>query len=833
MRDGLPQGTVTFLFTDIEGSTRLLLDLGESAYGEALAEHRRMIRDAATGRGGVEVDNQGDALFLAFPTADGAARAAVAARDALANGPIRVRMGLHTGQPQVTTEGYVGMDVHLAARIAAVAHGGQIVLSQQALAALDPNVERDLAIRSLGEHRLKDIGPSVRIHQVGDGQFPLLRSTANTNLPTPVGSFLGRAEELATVHTKLEAGARLVTLTGPGGTGKTRMAIAAAAGVRERFPDGVIWIGLATIREPSLVIPTISSVLGVEGDLATWIGGRRLLLVLDNVEQVVQVAPGLADLLAACPALVMLVTSRITLRISGETQIAIGSLPLAEAVALFTERSGLAPSAESEELCERLDALPLAIELAAARARVLGTRAVLDRLAGRLDLLKGGRDLDPRQQTLRATIAWSDELLDAGARTLFRGLSIFAGGCTLEAAETVVGADVDQLQTLVEHSLVRMTDGRFWMLETIRSYAGQGLADESDLAEIEEAFCAWALEFLERENGLVRGPAQVGALGRLDAEIDNIRAAFALIVRRSDGDPDVVRRFAIAAQWWLARRGFIREATAWIAAALDRPGGDPRLLGWTLFKSVYGEFDLALSENGRANLARALRLGQQSADEVLVATVLETMGYLEPGESGWTKMEAAGKIFADLGRPDDQGRVAINLAARALNEGEDERALEMARDGRRWASELGNRHGSGIATASEAAALALLGRDAESAAAVISATRALDEIGERVAFVFLLETVALLTARRGMHRSAASMLGSIEAGYARFGIGREAIDERLVADIRAAIGNLDDDLLAAAAAGRNAEPRELIDRWLLEAPAGDRAGGSESSATRP
>ncbi len=291
VRGDLPSGTVTFLFTDVEGSTKLLHDLGAMAYAGALAEHRRLIRDACAAEGGVEVDTQGDAFFFAFPTAPGAIAAAGAMTEALAQGPIQVRIGLHTGSPLVTSEGYVGDDVHFAARVASSGHGGQVILS----AATAELVEFQLT--DLGEHRLKDLAGSVPIFQLGTASFPPLKTISNTNLPQPASSFVGRDAEVADVVSLLNDGARLVTLSGPGGTGKTRLAIEAAAELVPSFKAGVFWVGLATLRDPTLVTETIAQTLGAKDGLAEHIGEREMLLLLDNLEQVIDCAPALSELL--------------------------------------------------------------------------------------------------------------------------------------------------------------------------------------------------------------------------------------------------------------------------------------------------------------------------------------------------------------------------------------------------------------------------------------------------------------------------------------------------------------------------------------------------------
>ena len=466
MQRDLPSGTVTFLFTDIEGSTKLLHELGADGYAAALAEHRRILRKAFSAHGGVEVDTQGDAFLVAFPTAPGALRAAAAAQETLARGPIRVRMGLHTGMPHLTEEGYVGQVVHEGARIAAAGHGGQVLVSAATVALIGSD-----GLSDLGEHRLKDFDQPVALCQLGEERFPPLRTISNTNLPRPASSFVGRESEVAEVAALLRDGARLLTLTGPGGTGKTRLAIEAAATLVPEFKAGVFWVGLAPVRDPALVTETIGQTIGAKDGLAAHVGERELLLLIDNLEQVVEAAPELAALVETCPHLRLLVTSRELLRVRGEVGYAV--LPLADpdAVELFCARAQAAPDDTVRQLCHALDNLPLAIELAAARASVLTPAQILERLAGRLDLLRGGRDADPRQQTLRTTIAWSFDLLTPEEQLLFARLAVFAGGATLEAAEAVAQAELDALQSLVDKSLLRHTEERFWMLETIREYA--------------------------------------------------------------------------------------------------------------------------------------------------------------------------------------------------------------------------------------------------------------------------------------------------------------------------------------------------------------------------
>jgi predicted ATPase/class 3 adenylate cyclase len=496
VRPELPTGTVTFLFTDVEGSTRLLHSLGADAYAEALAQHRRVIREACAAEDGVEVDTQGDAFLFAFPTAPGALVAAAAFTDALASGPIRVRVGLHTGTPLLTDEGYVGDDLHRAARIAAAGHGGQILVSSSTASLIAPSNSSLQALSDLGEHRFKDLAAAERVFQLGDAEFPPLASLYRSNLPVPAHPLVGRKKELLEAMRLLRGEARIVTVTGPGGVGKTRFAVAVAAEVSDGFPDGVWFVPLASLRDAELVPTAVAGVVGAEGELAAHFGAGRALLVLDNVEHVIAAASGLAELVSRCPGLRVLATSRESLRVAPEYEYPLSPLPESPAVELFRQRAAAVAPAEEVEyeaalaICERVDRLPLAIELAAARCKALSPPQILERLAQRLDLLEGGRDADARQRTLRSTIEWSYELLGREEQELFARLAVFVGGCTLAAAEEVCDADLDTLQSLVEKSLVRFSGERYWMLETIRELAEEklvagGSADELRLRHAE------------------------------------------------------------------------------------------------------------------------------------------------------------------------------------------------------------------------------------------------------------------------------------------------------------------------------------------------------------
>jgi len=552
MARDLPGGTVTFLFTDVEGSTRLLHELGPDAYAEALMDHRRVLREAFARHGGVEVDTQGDAFFVAFPTAPGALRAASEARDALAGGRIRVRAGIHTGTPLMSDEGYVGADVHRAARIAACGHGGQILVSAATAALIGGH-----GLRDLGDHRLKDLSAPERIHQLGDDGFPPLRSLHQTNLPVPTTPFVGRDRELGEiVDLASRDGFRLLTLTGPGGTGKTRLGLQSAGALAGRYPDGVWWVPLASLRDAALVLDAIGQALGGDKAPAEQIGDRSLLLLLDNFEQVMAAAQDVAELLASCPGLSLLVTSREALRIGGEQEYAVPPMAAPESVELFLARArsvrpDFAPDAAVAGICQRLDHLPLALELAAARVKVLSPAQILARLEQRLSLLTGGaRDLPERQRTLRGAIAWSHELLTASEQRLFARLAIFNGGCTLESAEAVAGADLDEVQSLVDKSLLRVREDRFWMLETIREYAIEQLEASGEAEQVRRRHAAHFLALAETaEPHVLEESAEW--FERLEREHDNLRAALDHLESLGDHQSGLRLAGAVWRFWYL------------------------------------------------------------------------------------------------------------------------------------------------------------------------------------------------------------------------------------------------------------------------------------------
>ena len=691
----LPTGTVTFLFTDIEGSTRLLHELGDG-YAEALAEHRRVLREAFTVHSGVEVDTQGDAFFVAFAQARDAVAAAATAQRALASGPIQVRMGIHTGEPLRTDEGYVGMDIHRGARIAAAGHGGQVLVSQTARELVHDDLSDEFALRDLGEHRLKDLSRPQRIFQlVADGlerEFPPLATLQNrqTNLPPQATPLIGRERELAEVVALLRRpDIRFLTLTGPGGAGKTRLALQAAADLLDDFGDGVFFVGLAGIADPSLVLPTIAQALGVKeaGSLSPadalegFVRGREVLLVLDNLEHLLAASPQVSELVLNAPSVKAILSSRAPLRVTVEHEYPVPELADPDAVALFSERAqaikpdfrlnGDRPTVAA--ICRRLDGLPLAIELAAARAKVLSPKALLDRLDQRLPVLTGGaRDVPDRQRTLRDTITWSYELLDETEQMLFSRLGVFVGGFTLEAAEQVSGADLDTVASLVEKSLVRQGEDRFRMLETIRDFALERLAEDGELEQFRRRHVDFFLALAEREASDTQT-----SLARLDSEHDNLRGA--LQFARELDEPRLELRLASALSNFWEFRSYLREGREHIREALDRDPEAPAelrlpaLTRGTMIAIKQGDLESArrLAEEKR-------RLHAAMGDEKGVGDSIHLLGLVAITEGRYADaralLEQGKSIRERVGDEADQASSFHVLGLLAMDEGQFERA---------------------------------------------------------------------------------------------------------------------------------------------------------------
>jgi predicted ATPase/class 3 adenylate cyclase len=671
-----PSGTVTLVFTDIEGSTRLLEGLGAEAYRSALGEHQRVVRDAFGSHGGYEVDTAGDGFFYAFSTAAGAVDAVDEALTELASSPIRIRAGIHTGEPIVEAPKYVGLDVHRAARIMAAAHGGQALLSQTTRDLLGTSV----VVRDLGEHRLKDLSAPQRIFQLGTSEFPRPRTLHLTNLPVPTTEFLGRDRELVDVVEKLRDDVRLLTLTGPGGTGKTRLALQAAAEAADDFAEGVWWVPLAALRDSRLVLRQAAQTLDVVEQpdrplgevLAEMLNGRRMLLVLDNAEHLL---PGAAEAIATLRDLngpKLLVTSRERLQLTGEHVYPVPQLTPSEGLDLFDIRAAAVdPAFEVDaavaELCSRLDNLPLAIELAAARTAVLRPEQILERLGGRLDLLKGARDADPRQQTLRATIEWSYDLLVPEERELASRFGVFAGGAALEAVEEVCQAELETLASLVDKSLVRHDGDRFWMLETIREYGLDQLDGASREATIERHGAFYERFAAEAEVGL-RGPEGAEWLDLAGRELPNLRAAMGRALERGLGARTL--RIAVGLGRFWQGRSSATEGRRWLDQAFAAGLLDDTALAAGCFCAGVLAFFQGDLTGAEALLRQATQTAETTGEVFLEAASRAYLVWIahEGGTDAGIQSEQSRALLAQLTDPWERSEVLLPLSCGFLED---------------------------------------------------------------------------------------------------------------------------------------------------------------------
>jgi predicted ATPase len=771
----LPTGTVTFLFTDIEGSTKLLHELGDG-YADALGEHRCALRAAFAAHDGVEVDTQGDAFFVAFARARDALAAAREGQEALASGPIRVRMGVHTGEPIVTDEGYVGLDVHRAARIAAVGHGGQVLVSQatRELAGPDGLVE-------LGEHRLKDLTAPERIYQLGDDEFPPLRSLNQSNLPVQPTPFVGREKELGEVFALLrDPATRLLTLTGAGGSGKTRLALQAAAAVVDGFPAGVWWIPLQAVREPDRVAAEMRSAVGASGDLAEHIGQRSMLLVVDNFEQVVEGAPALGELLAGCPNVRLIVTSRELLRLAAEREYAVPPLVEQESVGLFNGRARVVdPAFEPDDtvlaICRRLDHLPLALELAAARVKALSTKQILERLEQALPLLTGGaRDVPERQRTLRGAIGWSYELLSPDERAVFRRLGVFAGGWSLDAAEQVAGATLDALQSLVEKSLVRFGDERYSLLETIREFAQEQLEESGELADAGRRH----FDYFAGVAAAADTSAEAGygiRPGDLLTEAANLRAALDWAVAAGELER-AVELMVMLENFWVATDPF--EGARRFGELLDSDTALPdrlraratRCYAGSLW--ISGEYERSHELNQRS-LALFRELGDEEGMGVLLHRLgISTLVHLQDPAAARKLLEESREHYRRAASDRGEAEVVGALGYIARDEGDVEGALELFTRAAELAVEMGFTWWEVGMLLAIVESLIELGRVDEAAPVARRHLELAREIGDRQQSVAALVMHAWIAARQGDVERAHLLWGAVEAEEQRGPIGQ-------------------------------------------------------------
>ncbi len=817
-----PAGTVTFLFTDIEGSTNLLQRLGDAHYAEVLEAHRRIFRAAVQERGGHEVDTQGDSFLVAFQSARDAVMTAAGAQLAIATHPwpdgvsVRVRMGLHTGRPITVNGGYVGLDVHRAARICATGHGGQILLSEATSHLIEHDLPADVQLRDLGSHRLKDLKQPENIFQLLHvrlpADFPPLRSlnVLPHNLPIQLTSLIGREQELAEVR-RLLTTTRLVTLTGTGGCGKTRLALQVAANVVEEFAHGVWLVELAALSDPALVPQTVASTLRVREQpgesfvdvLADYLRAKALLLVLDNCEHVVDSCAQLSEtLLQLCPGLRILATSREGLNVPGERRFRVPSLSLpdvlprlsvdrlalSEAARLFVDRAAqLAPTfaitdqnaSTIAHIVRRLDGIPLAIEMAAARTSVLSVDAIASRLDDQFQLLSGGhRTALPRHQTLQATMEWSYGLLSEQERTLLRRLSVFAGGWTLEAAEAVCAGDgvqeyavLDLLARLADKSLIvveeRDEEMRHRQLETIRQYSRERLQEGGETTTIHQRHRDWVLALVEQAEPKLLGPEQTAWFNRLDLEHDNLRTALEWSLERNESEA-ALRMASAVSRYWTAR-GYSAEGRGWLEAGLKRHGELPANIRAKALKvagtlAVQGQGDYAA---GSAFYQESLALWRQLDDKNGIADLNLHLGLVATlqGDHATARglYEETLAIMREKGARHSTAVLAMNLGLTLTYQGEYAKARPLMDESLGMFRGLGDKRYIAAAL-TNLGFLAIHQKDYASASALyVDGLTIRRELGDKWGITFSLEGLAVIAAAQGEATRAARLLGAAEA----------------------------------------------------------------------
>ncbi len=760
MRD-LPTGTVTLLFTDIEGSTHLLQQLGEG-YAGVLIECRELLRGAFSQHHGYEVDTQGDAFFVAFTRASDAVSAAVAAQRALASHnfaegvAVAVRMGLHTGEPSVGAEGYIGLDVHHAARIMSAGHGGQILLSQTTRDLVEHDLPDRVSLRDHGEHRLKDLQRPAHLYQlvIADlpANFPPLKTLDShpNNLPIQLTRLIGREKEITAVRYLFQReDVRLMTLTGSGGTGKTRLGLQVAAELSDQFIDGVYFVNLAPISDPTLVVSTIAQTLDLKetGEqplfdlLKGYLQDKEVLLLLDNFEQVASAALHVADLLAGCTKLKVIVTSRAVLHVRGEQEFPVPPLVVPdpkrlpdlvtlshyEAVELFVSRAqAVKPEFQLSntnapaiaEICARLDGLPLAIELASARIKLLPPQALLTRLGQRFAVLTSGpHDAPARQQTLRNTIAWSYNLLDAQEQRLFRRLAVFVGGCTLEAIEAVCTAldggheavsVLEGIASLLNKSLLQQmepegSEPRLVMLQTIREYGLECLTVCGEKDACQQAHAHYYLSWTEQAESELEGPRQAAWFKSLELEHDNLRAVLQWSIeqgesRQSTESIEIALRLAGALREFWIGHGHYSEGRAFLEQALRQSRGFQTavrmkaLIAAGALANLQGDSDLA-----KMLCEESLALGRELGDKQGIALSLYGLGCIAWDQGQY---EEAHKLLNDalacwreMGDKKGIAWSLFQLASILLEQGEYARALSFLKESLANQREVGNKTG--------------------------------------------------------------------------------------------------------------------------------------------
>jgi len=847
-------GVVTFLFTDVEGSSRLW-EQEPARMRSAMEHHDAIVKAAVAERRGKVVKMLGDGVHAAFDDPLNAMAAAIAIQQGLAEatGHLRlaVRAGLHAGVEQERDDDYFGRSVNRAARLMSVAHGGQILLSQAVAALVQQRLPPGVTLRDLGEVRLRDLASAERVFQVQHpalrADFPALRALTATpnNLPQPLTSFVGREREVEDV-VRLVAKSRLVTLTGVGGIGKTRLSLQVAARLMDDFPDGVWLVELASLADARLVPEAVASVVGVKEEagrpiteaLARFVRDRQVLIVLDNCEHLLQACAELANtLLHAGPKAKVLASSREPLHLGGEVAFPVPPLPVPDpfrtfmhdtleqygAARLFVERAVAAQPAfaVSEEnaaaiagICHRLDGIPLALELAAARVRALSVEQIATRLTDRFRLLTGGdRTALPRQQTLRALIDWSYDLLSDEERVLFRRLAVFAGGFTLEAAEAVACASdlersaiLDLLAQLVEKSLVVIDrdSGRYRMLETVRQYAEQRLETSEEAASTRTRHLLHFVTLLESTLPRLFGPRQGMWLAELDLERENVLAAHAWSERADDGAA-LDLRLAHVMRQYLTNRGLMKLALQLTHEALARPGSERRDAarsracfdaGWVC--CGMGQYAAAL-----AVLEEGLGIARETGDMERVARILQPLGFAALGQGN--RGAARGYLEEAVVLAREQGdrreiAAAQNALAQFHRSGGDlalaqalyEQVLAITR-------ELGDRESTGIAELNLAMVAVDRGDEAQARALLQDALSLGVETGSKPVGQSVIEVAAGLAAATHRWERGAFFFGIAEAQNTLTGMSRDPADEAFLAPLMAkARADLGADAFSAA-----------------------------------
>jgi predicted ATPase/class 3 adenylate cyclase len=802
MRD-LPTGTVTFLFTDIEGSTRLLRELGEG-YRSVQDRHVEILRRAIAAEDGIEVRTEGDSFFAAFRTPSQAARAAVAAQRGLAEAdwpgavPLRVRMGMHTGEGVRGGGDYIGIDVNRAARIAAAGHGGQILLSEATRLLVEDAVPDGVRIRGLGRHVLKDFDEPQPLHDLViaglPADFPPIRTLHGgpASFPAPRTSFVGRERELQEVAELLRR-SRLVTLTGPGGTGKTRLAIGVAGEEVARFRDGAFVVDLSAVTDPAVVPSKIATTLGVREDptqgqvktLADHLRARETLLVLDNLEQVIEAAEVVHQLLDAAPGLRVLATSRVPLHLSGEHEYRVEPLPLpdpasagalealsrCESVMLFVDRAVAVRrgfrltggnAASIARIVERVDGLPLAIELAARRVRSLSPRELLDRLEQRLPVLAGGpRDLPARQRTLRDAIAWSHDLLDGTEQHLFARLAVFSAGFTLESAEAVCAPSLDLdviegIEVLVDHGLLQHDERndrtRYRMLETIREFGAERLQASGEADEVRRRHAWHMVQMTEAaEPELLRKDRTW--LDLLEEDHDDIRTALRWSVEGGDVETGLRLAGALWRFWQL--RSHLTEGLAWTERLLSLPDAAARTMARARALGARGSLAYYLQdlEQVGRSYEESLAIAREAGDLRGQADGAYNLAFVHllarDGRSAEALFEEAAERFREIG--DEVGRAHANdgLALVASGEGDFARAERLLEENLRTFTAVEDMWGLAL-TSGQLAGISLSRGDLDRArAAALRSLAAGEALAAHVFNAVSVQALAVVAIRSG------------------------------------------------------------------------------------